>query len=356
MGSRIENEEEGLIINFFGEDCAIPPPPFARHDETIRSGRDVWCNRRSGGEREMSKIFPDARMEQDGDGEEGRKDQGNNKEGDHRVKEHQAKKYLEINGSASDEEETERKQKPPAAAWVSPRKIDNEEKSDKATEEKSKPSRSDDEKKDRHRHHHRDDKDKHDQDGHRKKHHHHHRDDHQKKHHHHHSKRKSGDSDSDHSSSRTNDTKEKEQDLEAGITIVSPVAQEEEGERENPPGSLEKTQSYVEAVDLLFRKTTHTIDALSQYMPAHEDDDVLVTITEILFKPYPKTLKIFAYSFWICQFATLVALFWSMLPCPDQKIDWSVVIGLPLCCGYGELSSPPSLTPSFCLLPFDFML
>jgi hypothetical protein len=297
----------------------------------------------------MSKIFPDGKMEQDGTEESGGETQGHNREGDKRVKEKQAKKYLEGEGSMSEDEEMERKQKPVSTAWVSPRDKD-EEKSDKATVD----PRSDDEKKDRHRHHHHHrsgDRDRQDEDGHHKRHHRHHRDEDQKKHrHHHHSKRKDGseNSDSDHSSSRTKDntkekSKEKGEDLEAGPEL----------EPELEPGRLEKTQSYVEAVDLLFRKTKQDIDALSQYMPAHEDDDVLLTITEILFKPYSKTLKTFAYLFWICQFATLIALFWSMLPCPDQKIDWSVVIALPLCCGYGLPPFPICLLSVFCLISWS---
>jgi hypothetical protein len=59
------------------------------------------------------------------------------------------------------------------------------------------------------------------------------------------------------------------------------------------------------------------------------------SISEILFKPYPWQLKVFAAFICISQFLTLISLFYSLLPCPETKPSWLVFIGVPLCCAYG---------------------
>jgi hypothetical protein len=244
----------------------------------------------------MSKIFP-------GGGEEGGAAAENEES---IVKEKQAKKYLE-----ETQEDDEGKTDGRKPAWESPRS--------KQHRNDGEEHGSGEERKHRHHHHHKS-KDSHSSSHHKHKDH---------KHREPHSNAKS-DSGSDDSAEATDPTKVK--DLELGA--------EQPDNESGPPPPLEKTASYVEAVDLLFRRVKNNVDALSQYMPAHEEDQVLTTITEVLWKPYSRTLKAFAYTLWLSQVVTLIALFWSMLPCPDQKIDWSVVIGLPLCCGYGSLLLP----------------
>ena len=64
----------------------------------------------------------------------------------------------------------------------------------------------------------------------------------------------------------------------------------------------------------------------------------LCSISEILFKPYPFQLKFFSAFICLSQFLTLISLFYSLLPCPDEKPSWLVFIGVPLCCAYGMSS------------------
>lgn len=90
-------------------------------------------------------------------------------------------------------------------------------------------------------------------------------------------------------------------------------------------------------MDIFFRDVSKQVDSLSAFLPATGDDKVVSSITEIMFKPYPLVLKAFAALLWISQFVTLAALFYSMLPCPQEKISWAVVVGIPLCCGYGKI-------------------
>jgi hypothetical protein len=251
----------------------------------------------------MSKVFPGEPLEGESAGERE----------ENKVNETQAKKYLEQAEDDPDSKIDDGRK----SAWGSPRsKTEGDEDHDSRRKPRDEENHGEERK---HRHHHRHHREKEKSDSHSSGHKHK-----ERKNREHHSHRKP-DSDSDDSSRATDPSKPK--DLELGGT---------ENEVNEPPPPLEKTVSYVEAVDILFRRVKNNVDALSEYMPAHEEDRVLTTITEILFKPYSRTLKAFACSLWIIQFVTLIALFWSMLPCPNQKIDWSVVIGLPLCCGYGE--------------------
>jgi hypothetical protein len=100
-----------------------------------------------------------------------------------------------------------------------------------------------------------------------------------------------------------------------------------------PIGSLPKSTSEL-WVNAMFRKVQVETDALSIYMPM-PGDIVVESISEILFKPYSRPLKLFAYLLWVFQFMTLGALIYSLLPCPSSKASWTVVAGIPLCCGYG---------------------
>jgi hypothetical protein len=123
-------------------------------------------------------------------------------------------------------------------------------------------------------------------------------------------------------------------DLEAGKGPREGGVKEEGA----PSGKLDRWNS-IKAMDIFFRDVNKTVDSLSTFLPSKEDDPVLHSISEVMFKPYPLPLKVFAWLLWISQFVTLFALFFSMLPCPKQDISWAVVVGIPLCCGYGKFTA-----------------
>lgn len=87
-------------------------------------------------------------------------------------------------------------------------------------------------------------------------------------------------------------------------------------------------------INIFFRAKSET-DSLIKYMPAY-NDPAIESISEILFKPYHQYLKAFAYLLWAMQFTSLVALMYSLLPCPSKKVSWIVICGIPLCCLYGK--------------------
>jgi len=90
-------------------------------------------------------------------------------------------------------------------------------------------------------------------------------------------------------------------------------------------------------LNMFFREDSK-YDSLADYLPS-EDEGVLESISEILFKPYPWQLKLFAAFICISQFLTLISLFYSLLPCPETKPSWLVFIGVPLCCAYAGIES-----------------
>lgn len=112
----------------------------------------------------------------------------------------------------------------------------------------------------------------------------------------------------------------------------------------SPQNHLARRPSALEqaTINLLFRKVPRSIDKLSKYLPTY-NDDVLESISEIIFKPYPFTLKMFAYILLILQFLSLLALVMSLAECPEEKIGWSIMAGIPLCCGYGETDIDTSM-------------
>ena len=87
-------------------------------------------------------------------------------------------------------------------------------------------------------------------------------------------------------------------------------------------------------INIFFRAKSEA-DSLIIYLPAN-NDPIIECISEMLFKPYHPYLKAFAYSLWAMQFISLVALMYSLLPCPTKKISWIVICGIPLCCLYGK--------------------
>ena len=123
-------------------------------------------------------------------------------------------------------------------------------------------------------------------------------------------------------------------DLEAGRPLPPPQTQDPQGH-----GGVKWSGGSMRALDVFFREVHKHVDSLSEFLPAQDDDAVVTSITEILFKAYPYPLKLFAGILWASQFFTLAALFFSLLPCPDDKIKWTVAIGIPLCCGYGQCCS-----------------
>ncbi len=153
---------------------------------------------------------------------------------------------------------------------------------------------------------------------HKHRHHHHH-------HHHHHQKRKEENQIPNQSIGNRDSENQRELDLETGSKDIEFKTREEQN-----------LKSMSLSVDRLYHRVRSDVDALSQFITKKEDDPVLESIAEILFKSYPFSLQLFAGALWICQFLTLLALFWSLLPCPSRQIDWSVIVGLPLCCGYGS--------------------
>ena len=79
-------------------------------------------------------------------------------------------------------------------------------------------------------------------------------------------------------------------------------------------------------------------------------------MSEILFKPYPWPLKVFGALICLSQFLTLVCLFYSLLPCPEEKPSWLVFVGVPLACAYGKYVSSQFYKPDLYLIIGDRIL
>eukprot|EP00603_Paraphysomonas_imperforata_P001985 CAMPEP_0114428446 /NCGR_PEP_ID=MMETSP0103-20121206/8928_1 /TAXON_ID=37642 ORGANISM="Paraphysomonas imperforata, Strain PA2" /NCGR_SAMPLE_ID=MMETSP0103 /ASSEMBLY_ACC=CAM_ASM_000201 /LENGTH=512 /DNA_ID=CAMNT_0001597659 /DNA_START=136 /DNA_END=1671 /DNA_ORIENTATION=+ len=88
----------------------------------------------------------------------------------------------------------------------------------------------------------------------------------------------------------------------------------------------------------MFFKEVNKIDKLGEFRPKG-NDPILESMSEIMFKPYPWPLQLFGALICFSQFVTLICLFYSLLPCPDEKPSWLVIVGVPLACAYAGIES-----------------